>query len=129
MTKSTLYRMGEFIAVDDPIEWNRELDLSHNLAKEGYKLSLNVGTEDFPYIEIWEGNPFDEDIELVYPFFAVISMDCINCRDLYFENWINVLHFLQNYSSWAKNLVDVEKALLEIYLLSLQIEQKDKEKY
>lgn len=126
MKRNALYRMGEFIEVDDPIEWDMSLDLSADLLNHGYKCGLTIGNEDFPYVQIWEGNVFNKSIELVYPFFGLIEMQCLDGRDLYFENWINVLHFLQNYTGWIKNLIEIEKGQLEIQELFIKEEKRKK---
>lgn len=120
--------MGQFIEVEDPIEWDMKLDLSTDLIKQGYKEGLTIGNEDLPYIQIWEGDIYNKSIELVYPFFGLIEMGCLNGRDLYFENWINVLHFLQNYTGWVKNLIDIDKGHLEIQELLIKQEKRDKDR-
>ncbi len=125
MKKTTLYRMGTFLEVDDPLEWELNLDLSADLIKKGYKNAMTIGNEDFPYIEIWEADVFNRSVELMYPFFALVEMECIHGRDLYFENWISVLHFLQNYTGWVKNLIDIQKSQLELQELWKREERED----
>ena len=104
MTKSTLYKKGEFIDVEDPIEWEKGMELNENLEKEGYRRGLILGNEDFPHIQIWEADIFRPEIELMYPFYALIEIGSLNGRDLFFETYWDVLHFLENYTTWAKNL-------------------------
>lgn len=128
MGTSTLYEMGLFLETDSPFDDYEKIpaeDFSDFLRRIGYKKSCHVGTEDFPFIEIYEADVFNKEIELCYSFYAIVSIDCMNGRDLFFFNWWDVLHFLENYSSWAKNLEEIQKIALEISKLSQEVEDRE----
>lgn len=127
MVKSTLYKMGEFIEIEHPFEDETQgvdEDYYRYLQRLGYIKGFTLGSEDFPYIEIFEANVFKEDIELCYTFYACICIECLNGRDLFFQNWYDVLHFLQNYSGWVKNYTESEKNML----ISSKLREEEEER-
>jgi len=103
--KAIKYKMGQFIEIDHPFEDElyKKMDFEKMLSTIGYHRypAIRLPNFDFPNIEIWERDPFDsKDKELMYPFYGIISFGDIG-NDIFFEDWTNLLHFLQNYTSWV----------------------------
>jgi hypothetical protein len=107
--KAFLYKKGDFIEIEDVINWDLDWEFEEQLRKEGYRPGLTVGNPEFPHMRVWQLDYFNNDAEVVYPYFASVEIGDITCNHLYFENCWELLHFLENYSGWALNLDKIER--------------------
>ena len=102
--RSTLYRMGNFIDIDDPIDWNQnDGEYEQNLRDSNYREKMRIGNSEFPYITLYEN--MRPNSSCLYEFYSLIEMDGCSGYDLFFESWINVMHFLNHYTTWSVNLL------------------------
>lgn len=107
--KAFLYKKGDFIEIEDVIDWDLDTEFVVKLKQEGYRRALTIGHGEFPHMEIWQLDYLNRDAEVVYPYFASVEIGDITCKHLYFENCWELLHFLENYTGWAVNLEKIHK--------------------
>ena len=115
---ATQYKMGAFIEIDHPFKDVKDGgDFDESLVSMGYRStrSLCIPNDDFPKFELWEKEPCESKKKLVYNYFSILSFGDTG-RDIFFDSWVDVLHFLQNYTSWIKTITDIElnNKLIEI---------------
>ena len=114
--KAHLYDMGKFEEIESPFDETVGQDLDAVLNHAGYRLSslIKIPDWDFSNIEIYEHDSEDKSKEASYPYYACVSVTSFAGRDLFFTSWISVMHFLQHYTGWIKNLLEIEKLKIEI---------------
>lgn len=109
--KARLYKKGEFIEIEHPFEecFEKGNTFEGTIKEMGYETtpSVNLNIEfSFPNIEIFEQRIPPRESQ--YPFYGAISITTM-IEDLFFENWVDLLHFLENYTGWIKNMVEIAK--------------------
>lgn len=112
-----LYNFGKFEEIPCPFDPSDDLDHHNWLANSGFHgtPSLTLGHPEIPIFELYETdiNLKIGDREPAYRYYGNINIGNVG-RDIYFNDYPSVLHFLQNYMGWVNTAIATDRWAIEL---------------
>lgn len=97
-----LYKDGKFFDIDYPFVEAEDIctdqELEQFFLKCGYMCRHSYGFEEMPIMKVYAYHNITADCQ--FPYFVFIDL-CGEGREIFFENYRDLMHFITNYGGFA----------------------------